>query len=75
MGRVEGGHAPGSDFSGACAVRANLKGGELAGACSSFGACVIWGGAGGSSDSLETAILERFLQFCTILGYGFFLNF
>ena len=39
-----------------------FEGGKLAGACSSFGACVIWGGAGGSSDSLETAIFRTILH-------------
>ena len=36
-----------------------LEGAELAGAYSSFGACVVWGWAGWTSDGLETAILLK----------------
>ena len=47
MGRVEGGHAPGSDFSGACAVGANLKGGSWPAHVAASAHALYGGGLGG----------------------------
>ena len=72
MGRVEGEHAPDSNFSGACAVGASLKGGSWPAHVAASAHALYGGGLVGLLTAWKQLFLE---QFCTILGYGFFLGF
>ena len=81
-GGGEGRHAPGF---GRMRRMCKLEGAELAGAYSSFGACVVWGEVGLVFDGLETAVLLEnviyicifglFVKFCTECGCNFSLTF